>query len=135
MTKKDYKDIQKVMNDQKAYQLLVDFCEKKMCLEFILFYKDVDAYKRLKGDDMYDKYVEIKEKYVLENAPFHINVLGSVLKKVENPTGPVGLDVFNEMISKVNYMINVEIFPSFKNSPAFKEFMRNNRINDITSRE
>lgn len=128
IVKNKYKRLENIMNDPVCYDLLVEFCQNKMCIEYILFYKDVSEYKKLKDDELSPKFEEIKEKYVKDDAPFHINIMVSVLREVENTTEP-NKKTFDKMVSKVDYLVKVEVFPPFKQSPAMQKFI-DNKVKD-----
>lgn len=76
---KKYDSLDEILNNKDTYNLLVDFCNKKLCTEFILFYDDVKKYKKLDPVYLPEKYSQMVEKYVEDEAPFHINVHVDVL--------------------------------------------------------
>lgn len=119
---KKYKSLQGVIDDKDSYELLRQFCEKKMCPEFLYFLKDVSIYKNSSDEELPAKFKELKENYVKDDARFHINIQVAVLRKIENTEQP-DRKTFEDMIKKVNYMIMTEIFPPFKRSDAMVKFV------------
>lgn len=129
---KKYDSLEEVLNNKETYDLLVQFCKKKYCLEFILFYEDVSNYRQLEPDKLEEKYNEMVNKYVEDGAPYQINVHIDVLKRVkaDNPTP----ETFNEMLEKSLHLMQVEIFREFKRSALLKNYINEQNRKNIVVR-
>lgn len=130
---KKYDNFNEVLNNPETYSLLVQFCKKKLCLEFVLFYEDVNKYKSLDPEKLEEKYADMVDKYVEDEAPFHINVHVDVLKKVMEEDHP-NPETFNEMLEKALHLMQVEIFREFKRSTLLKNYINKQKRKDILQR-
>lgn len=117
---------------QKAKKLFKVFCEKRQCVEGYLFYeavikfrKEGDPYKRI---DMFRK---IKERFIMKNAIWHINVLGSTLNNIlmmneEN----ISNEALNEAFNDNKRLLETDIFVKFKCTKQAKDL-----INEILKKK
>lgn len=117
-----YNKVENIMEDEEASELLLSFSQKRMCEETILFIKDINIYKNCQGEELTNKFHQMVESYITDDSPFHLNILGSKLKAIENETDP-NTDTFEPIMSEVWRLIKTEIFPNFRKSPDLKKFI------------
>ena len=121
-----YNTVEGLLEDEVTYDLLLDFSTKRMCEEPILFFKDLSEYKKCQGQELKDKFQQMVDAYITDNAPFHLNVLGALLKKIESQKEP-DLNTFEPIRKPAMHLVKTEIFPNFKKSPELKKFIENKR--------
>lgn len=108
-----------------AKKLFRDFCEKRQCVEGYFFYDAVLKFR--KEGDPYERtklFRQIKERFIMKDAIWHINVLGSKLNEIlqmneENISNEALNDAFNDN----KRLLETDIFTKFKCTKPAKDLV------------
>lgn len=113
-----------LLEDKNAKALFVDYLTfSKDCKECLLFYEDVNRYKKINDDD--ERRVEFKricDTYVQNGVPLHVNVSAKLIDEVlnsdfENPS----TEIFNRMYNSNLGVLKTDAFREFKTTKEFKK--------------
>lgn len=127
MEPKEHDDIMK-----KAKKQFRSFCERRQCLEGFLFYEAVLKFRK-EGDpnERLKMFRTIKERFIMKDAIWHINVLGvkldNILQLNENN---INNEVLNDVFEDNKKLLETDIFINFKCTKAAKDL-----VNDYYKRD
>lgn len=127
MEPNEHDDIMK--NAKKKFR---DFCEKRQCLEGFLFYDAVLRFRK-EGDpvERTKLFRTIKERFIMKDAIWHINVLGSILNDIlQVNENSINNEVLNDAFNENKKLLETDIFINFKCTKAAKDL-----LNDFYRRE
>lgn len=110
---------------KKAKKLFKEFCESRQCIEGYFFYESVLRFR--KEGDPYQRrkmFRKIKERFIVKDAIWHINVLGSTLNEIlqlneEN----INNEVLNNAFNDNKRLLETDIFTKFKGTKAAKDLV------------
>lgn len=120
-----FKNLENVLNDEKASALVYNFTVSRMCNEAFLFVKYVHNYKKLSDHDELNRmYHLIVDKFIANNAPHRINIGYQIKKEFMNHQKENGItnDSFTKIYNEVKKTIMTDIMPTFINSKIAKEY-------------
>lgn len=120
-----FKNLENVLNDEKASALVYNFTVSRMCNEAFLFVKYVHNYKKLSDHDELNRmYHLIFDKFIGNHAPHKINIGYQIKKEFINHQKENGItnDSFNKIYNEVKRTIMTDIMPTFIKSKIAKEY-------------
>lgn len=92
------------------------FLTEQKCVEVLLFYKDVEQFKSVFGDDEKNiMYKKIYDMYCKHGAPRQVNFKGNVLGEIEKvDKKDIPEEIFDKAQAEVHSQMRLDLFPAFK---------------------
>eukprot|EP01080_Neovahlkampfia_damariscottae_P011632 gene11632-4873_t len=124
------------MFDTLYRQVIKEFLRAEYCVETLLFFEDVLAFKELKRDEKIEKAKEIFYSYLsTRKSPLQVNVNASTLKLISSMMksqveiqGIVSDDIFDSALAHVMNTMMSDKYPSFDKTKIYKRFMVTGKI-------
>ena len=124
------------MFDVLFRQVIKEFLRSKYCVESMLFFEDVLAFKEMKGDEKIEKSNEIFYSYLTtRKSPLQVNVSGKLIKEVSmsiktqvERNGAVEDDIFDKALAHVLNTMMSDKYPSFDKTKIYQRFLVKGKI-------
>lgn len=110
---------------KKAKKLFKEFCEKRQCIEGYFFYDAVLKFRK-EGDPHERKklFRQIKERFIMKDAIWHINILGTKLNNILNMNEEnISNEALNDAFDDNKRLLETDIFINFKCSKPAKDLI------------
>lgn len=111
-----------MFNDHFVVKLFSNFCINKMCIEYYMYVKDMDAYYQMKDDLKSLLFYDFRDKYFCEGAPYFLNIKTSVIREICDAIEP-DPNLLDKALELVYAVFRVELIREFKHSPQYSQYL------------
>ena len=127
--KVDLKNVDEMLDDEEASQLLLEYSFKKLCPQNVLFLIEIRKYMSIKDSAQFPREFErIRKTYIENNTQYHINISGKMVDTILNmDSSQASSASFQLPYKEVQRLVISDIIPYFFETPEYREFQRRRR--------
>lgn len=116
-----------ILQDEKASQLLKDYLERQCCVDNYYFLKRVRDYQQITNpEELQDRYQKIMDTFINPDSVSHINISDAMTKRLLNQMseGKPSSHSFNEPYQEIHRITEQNIAFGFKDQAEVKAYAR-----------
>eukprot|EP00761_Pharyngomonas_kirbyi_P012548 gb/GECH01012575.1/.p1 GENE.gb/GECH01012575.1/~~gb/GECH01012575.1/.p1 ORF type:complete len:522 (+),score=103.63 gb/GECH01012575.1/:1-1566(+) len=116
------------LTDSAGRECFKQFLIREFSVENLLFWIEVEQFKKVSGDEMNQIANQIFETYIMYGSAFEINIddelSAGIRERIHN--GNISSDMFDEVQDYIYHAMQADSFERFKQSNLYKNFMAQN---------
>ena len=127
-------NLDKLLQDERASQLLMNYMEVRLCTENLKFVRAVEHYKTIQNpDELQAEYTEIVNTYINPDGILHINIPDRMVKTIMSSQEKAQTESFRAPYNEVRKLLNTNVLPEFKTTPECLKYANELAANALQS--
>ena len=120
-----FKNLDNILEDETACQLLFNFMKKNGCEENLLFLQDVKSFKSLTDENMIkDEAQRIAKKYIYNDSELQLNLSRPIVLRFQKniEKDKISIDIFDTSMKSIKLNIQNYMIPQFLRTDEIIEY-------------